>query len=141
MRWVRVVVGPAGDRQAVRIGRLEISRRFVCVVFAVIRLERIEAGAGERGDQIVASEQSRMCERGDAARRVDSIEDVRRSGADAWNECRLARRKKPVERLSGVSDMPARDQRPSHPWPAGRFRCVVAARLQHGVGVENDSEA
>jgi hypothetical protein len=140
MRRLGVVIRATADRQAVPVGHCEVSLRIVGSVLAVVRLERVETGLHERWNQLVASEQSGMRERRDAAGRVDSREHFRRGWTDSRHKRTLPCGKKPIERFLRVGDVSACDQGSRNPGPAGGFRRVVSARLQHGVCVQDDAE-
>jgi len=66
MRRIGVIVGAAGHREAVPDGRREVSIRVIRRVAAVMRFERVESGAREPRNQVVAREQAGMRERCDA---------------------------------------------------------------------------
>jgi len=105
-----------------------------------MRFDRVETGARETGNQIVATEEARMRERCDAARVVDPCEHIHGRRTDSRHERRPPRREKPIEGLRRVGDVSTCDQSTRNPRPARGFRRVVPARLKHGLPVQHDAE-
>jgi hypothetical protein len=71
-----VEIRAGGDEQAELAREGAVARLGRGVVIRVRRLDRVEAGGGERGDQMIARADAGMRERRDAAGAVDDRDDL-----------------------------------------------------------------